>query len=356
MEREKRMKRFLLLTIVALLCMSCLSLAACDKQSNDKEESSGESDGISMGKPYELTFTSNGDGTCYVSEIEINPAYRQDFVLEIPNTSPDGDRVTEIRVERFENPVPAVMTVASYQKIDQILKDKVASGKVLQQDYDKFRTFFLSPKNMSMNGLLALYEKYPICEVVDICALRENLALEDINWLVSAFRELVGYTAEDVLKVYDELYQAANDSNASNKNALLEKLPQKPTCIGIQVTEIVVPDDIEKVSLSLYGTCPSLNRIVFPACITEIDWNFQSFSTLESVVLSDRTACIGADSFLQCPNLKTIYYHGTQEQWEQVSLPEGEKIASDLLCYYSEVQPTEEGNYWHYVNAVPTEW
>ena len=46
-----------------------------------------------------LKFTSNGDGTCYVSGI----GSCTDTVVNIPPTSPEGDTVTSIGVNAFNN-------------------------------------------------------------------------------------------------------------------------------------------------------------------------------------------------------------------------------------------------------------
>jgi hypothetical protein len=32
------------------------------------------------------------------------------------------------------------------------------------------------------------------------------------------------------------------------------------------------------------------------------------------------------------------------------------KLTSATLYYYSETTPAESGNYWHYVDGVPTPW
>ena len=54
-------------------------------------------------------------------------------------------------------------------------------------------------------------------------------------------------------------------------------------------------------------------------------------------------------------NLEKIYYRGTVEEWESVvadvSLP-----TNATVYYYSETQPTDEGNYWHFADGKPIVW
>ena len=61
------------------------------------------------------------------------------------------------------------------------------------------------------------------------------------------------------------------------------------------------------------------------------------------------------------------YYHGTQSQWEQIQIvginADGGSIFGDnieiknaTIYFYSETEPTQLGNYWRYVDGVPTPW
>jgi hypothetical protein len=58
--------------------------------------------------------------------------------------------------------------------------------------------------------------------------------------------------------------------------------------------------------------------------------------------------------------LQSIYYGGTEEDWTKITI---ETSNSDLLnatrYYYVENEedlPADNGNYWHYVDGVPTAW
>lgn len=49
-----------------------------------------------------------------------------------------------------------------------------------------------------------------------------------------------------------------------------------------------------------------------------------------------------------------MFYAGTAEEWKKVKM-DGRQFRSDAMHYYSE-EPVTEGNYWHYVDGVPTIW
>ena len=51
-----------------------------------------------------------------------------------------------------------------------------------------------------------------------------------------------------------------------------------------------------------------------------------------------------------------IYYLGTSEQFSSITLGSSAIRTNCLIYYYTETEPTESGNYWHYVDGVPTVW
>ena len=81
--------------------------------------------------------------------------------------------------------------------------------------------------------------------------------------------------------------------------------------------------------------------------------------TLKSIVIPHSVTKLGLqalyDSFLD-----DIYYKGTEEEWnniESLSRPPYIYNAEEATLYfYSEIQPTKAGDYWHYVGETPTSW
>lgn len=57
--------------------------------------------------------------------------------------------------------------------------------------------------------------------------------------------------------------------------------------------------------------------------------------------------------------LKNIYYMGTEDQWNAISgldMSGLNSVYNLTVYYYSETALTAAGNYWHYVEGVPTVW
>jgi hypothetical protein len=64
------------------------------------------------------------------------------------------------------------------------------------------------------------------------------------------------------------------------------------------LSEIVIPDGCTVIENNAFNWCESLDSITLPATITEIQWN----------------------AFAKCENLSDIYYAGTAQQWNAITI------------------------------------
>ena len=110
------------------------------------------------------------------------------------------------------------------------------------------------------------------------------------------------------------------------------------------------------------GNTMYLEEIVIPStykdkAVTLIADNAFQDANLTSVTIPDSVTSIGSSAFYDCYRLTSVYYKGTSEEWGKISIwSYNDKLKNATLYYYSETEPTESGNYWHYVNGVPTKW
>ena len=81
-------------------------------------------------------------------------------------------------------------------------------------------------------------------------------------------------------------------------------------------------------------------------------------SNLEYLIISTRCVMFDKDSVINCDKLSTIYYEGTQTQWEETFKYSDKEWLDNCTVYFlSETEPTTAGNYWHYdENNNPTMW
>ena len=139
-----------------------------------------------------------------------------------------------------------------------------------------------------------------------------------------------------------------------------------------------------------YENCDSELLTVFRNTTTFIDFatgyekepfdnisgfGFEKFQKLESVLLPTSIKSVGKKAFEGCEKLTTVYYLGTEAEWQQVDLVSTEikhkddkdekneitetvpnLLASCTVYFYSESAPTNIGNYWHFVDGKPVAW
>ena len=125
------------------------------------------------------------------------------------------------------------------------------------------------------------------------------------------------------------------------------------------LTSITIPDNVTQInSYAFYGS--GLRYIKIPKNVNTIgNYAFSTCLKLEYLLI-DGTALnkIGKNVTSSCPSARRIYYKGTITEWNAISINSTNAAPFNQIPYiYSEYQPTEEGNYWHYAgNGEPIVW
>jgi hypothetical protein len=83
-----------------------------------------------------------------------------------------------------------------------------------------------------------------------------------------------------------------------------------------------------------------------------------SFSAVKNIVIPVSVSKIEEGVFWSATKLTTVFYMGTANDWNNISINphNNEYLLNATRYYYSETKPTNSGNYWHYVDGVPTVW
>ena len=122
-------------------------------------------------------------------------------------------------------------------------------------------------------------------------------------------------------------------------------------CFCESLMSVVIPDSVTSIGNYAFEMCTSLMSVVIPNGVTSIgNCAFEVCTSLTSVVIPDSVTSIGYLAFCDCSNLTSVYYGGTESDWTNISIGyfNTDLTFSAHRYYYSETQPTEEGNYWHY--------
>ena len=118
------------------------------------------------------------------------------------------------------------------------------------------------------------------------------------------------------------------------------------------LTSINIPDNVTIIDLWTFGYCSSLTSVKFGknSQLTSIGRDsFCMCSGLTSITIPDNVTSIGLHAFAGCSSLTSVYYNGTVEDWSKILIDSGNTdLTNATLYYYSEREPIEDGNYWHY--------
>lgn len=130
-------------------------------------------------------------------------------------------------------------------------------------------------------------------------------------------------------------------------------------------TSITIPDGIARIGKYAFEHCSYLVNVVIPNSVTSIEeFAFYNCSNLTSVAMGNSVTSIGEGAFRGCSKLTSVYYIGNAEDWAEVSISwDNDYLTSATRYYYSETEPevnpdgtADDGNYWRYVDGVPTVW
>ena len=179
----------------------------------------------------------------------------------------------------------------------------------------------------------------------------------------------IGYNA---FSYCGSLTRIAVDENNSNYKSIDGNLYSKDGttlmqyAIGKTETSITIPDNVTSIESCAFSDCCSLTSITIPDSVTNIGYEaFYNCTALKSVTIGNGVESIGVFAFGDCSSLKSVYYKGSVGEWIKINGVENDQIALQTATkyYYSETEPelnsdgtAYNGNYWRYVDGVPTVW
>ena len=124
-------------------------------------------------------------------------------------------------------------------------------------------------------------------------------------------------------------------------------------CTSLESVTFGENSKLESIGSYAFFYCTSLTSITIPDSVTSIgSYAFFYCTSLTSITIPDSVTSIGWGAFYNCTSL-TIYCEakskpsGWDNNWNSSNRP---------VYWHSETEPTVEGNYWHYVDGVPTVW
>lgn len=82
---------------------------------------------------------------------------------------------------------------------------------------------------------------------------------------------------------------------------------------------MTIPNSVTNIGWSAFRSCTGLTSVTIPNSVTSIDDSaFSGCIGLTSVTIGNGVKSIDYSAFSECKALKTIYYKGTESQWDTI--------------------------------------
>ncbi len=110
------------------------------------------------------------------------------------------------------------------------------------------------------------------------------------------------------------------------------------TFIGcLNLFEVTIPDSVTEIGKWAFDSCRSLTNVTIPDNVTIIDYcAFQDCRNLSAITLPVSIKRIGPTIFSLCKNLKDVYYAGTIDQWQQISIDSSNRELFKATVHYGD--------------------
>ena len=143
----------------------------------------------------------------------------------------------------------------------------------------------------------------------------------------------------------------SNNENYSSINGVLfDKNITELVCYpaGKNDASYTVPNTVKSFAYGSFYDCENLTSVIIPNGVTSIGGaSFWNCKNLKSIVIPKSVTKIDLFSFNGCESLKDIYYTGTQDEWNNITIGDGNINLTSATIHYNFVPCTEnQHNYY----------
>ena len=107
------------------------------------------------------------------------------------------------------------------------------------------------------------------------------------------------------------------------------------------LTSVTIPDGVTNIGYEVFAGCTSLANMVLPNGVTRIGAEaFEWCTSMKNITIPDGVMSIGYDAFLNCKSLTNVYFTGTEEAWNGITIDGGNDALKNAKIHCNYVSHT----------------
>lgn len=194
-----------------------------------------------------------------------------------------------------------------------------------------------------------------------------NLTEIDIPETVTSIGMQAFYGCESLVsvKIPDVVTTLSNRLFYECASLVEVKLPADLNSIGnyafaycSKLDDINIPKTVTSIGESAFTECYALLNVKIPNGVTQIsDHLFYGCSSLQSVILPETLTSIGIYAFFNCRHLTDVFYYGSEEQWQNISVSSNNEKLTSAVVHFDYLPNTGscgESVTWNYYEDTKT--
>lgn len=126
------------------------------------------------------------------------------------------------------------------------------------------------------------------------------------------------------------------------------------------MASITLSTGLKVIREGLFKNCDALVHIEIPEGVETTEFGIVELAdNVRSITFPSTLKSLGNQTFFYNWGIDYLYLKCSPETWNTILETynnDYDGIDRPAVLYYSEEAPTQAGDYWHYVNGVPTEW